>query len=265
MATEAAGLAGFLQDLTLVSSGAAALTYGLWMLFGRKTLLHLGRLSLVAAFGASVLQLVALAPAGPSPASFWAFLLLAQFLLVEFVFHVSVLGWFVGLAGVWLAGWSYWPIAAAELAPAGPVVRYWWVLRDLAVGLAGTATALGLVAGLLLHVLRDRRLGGLVHTNDVQDMAATWALAPAPLLIFALAAGAIGFWRLESFAIGEAVRLGLLAHWLLASLAWLVVAQARRFRTRGTLLVMAWAALAFALYAGSFWRGAGLTSFAFIP
>lgn len=225
-------LVGFLADLRLVACAFALLLYGAWAVSPRPGLVGLGRLSLVVAFGATVLAYAtALRPPHQLPyLDLFLFGLLAAFLMLEFLFQLSVLGVGVSLVAVAIAVGPYLPAGWAPTAPPMPpnaLVAYWGVLRDLVATIGAAAMALGLGAGVLLRFVPDRRGGKLVHPNDLRDAAAMLARIAAPAFLLAVAAGAVASMRHPTPGPHEWVRMGALAVLVPGSVAWLVQAEGR--------------------------------------
>lgn len=253
MGAEGGVLVGFLADLRLVACACALLLYGAWAAAPRPGLVGLGRLSLVVAFGATVLA-YATALGAPHQLPYldlFLFALLAAFLMLEFLFHLSVLGVGVSLVAAAIAVGPYLPAGLAPSAPPVPpnaLVAYWGVLRDLVATIGAAALALGLGAGVLLRFVPDRRGGKLVHPNDLRDAAAMLARVAAPAFLLAVAAGVVALLRHPAPGPHEWLRIGALALLVPGSLAWLVQAEGRDWGRRlvvplGLLNLLALAAL----------------------
>ena len=191
-------LAGFLADLIFVGCLFAALLYGLWFAFRRPRLVNMARLSLVMSFGGTV-TLFALGQTQGAALSlplFYLFVLMALFLILEFLFQMSVLGLMVSLAGLVVGAMHYFPqVALPATKAASPVVAYWWVLRDLAVTTGGAVLTLGLGTAALLYGYGSRRPSPLVHPNDLRDVAAILARGAVPCFFFGAIAGAVALSR----------------------------------------------------------------------
>lgn len=230
-------LVGFLADLRLVACGFALVLYGAWAFSPRPGLVGLGRLSLVVAFGATVLA-YATALAAPHQLPYldlFLFALLALFLMLEFLFQLSILGVGVSALAAAIAIAPYLPAGWAPSAPPAPpnaLVAYWGVLRDLIATGGAAALALGLGAGILLRFVPDRRGGKLVHPNDLRDATALLARLAAPAFALATAAGVVAWMRHPAPGWHEIVHLNALAILVFGSLAWLVQAEGRDWGRR---------------------------------
>lgn len=247
---------GFFADVIFVGCLAACLLYGAWAASGRKQLAGLGRLSLTLAFGGALALFVfshqSAAALGPwSYLLFFVFLLLALFLLLEFLFQMSVLGLFVSVLGTAIAALHYMPLPATiPPTPPNSAVAYWWVLRDLALTTGAAVSALSLAAAWLLYFLRDRRSSPLVHPNDLRDVSALLAKGAVPCLFFG-AFAAIGALTRTPAAdwIDWGTTVGVVL-WFGVSIAWWQEVERRRFSGRrmvalaalGLLALVAWGA-----------------------
>lgn len=234
-------LAGFLADLIFVGCGFAALLYAVWLQVKKPSVARLGRLSLVVSFGA-VVTLFALGATQGAPVAlplFFLFVLMALFLLLEFLFQMSALGMLVSLVGLGVGALHYLPALAWPVIPAvNPVVAYWWVLRDLAVTTGAAVLTLGLGTAGLLNAYGDRRPSPLVHPNDLRDVAALLARGAVPCFFFGVAAAVMALLRHPYPRLIDWGAAGLLALILAASVAWWVTAEGRRFRgARGWILL----------------------------
>lgn len=251
MASSGGVLVGFLADLRLVACGFAFVLYALWAASPRPGLVGLGRLSLVVAFGATVLAYAStLGPPHTLPyLDLFLFALLALFLMLEFLFQLSVLGVGVSLLAIAIAAAPYLPAGLAPVAPPAPpnaLVAYWGVLRDLVATAGSACLALGLGAGALLRFVPDRRGGKLVHPNDLRDAGALLARLAAPAYLLATAAGVVALLRHPAPGVHDAVHMGALAALLLGSLAWLVQAEGRDYGRRLVVPLVAWNLVALA-------------------
>lgn len=233
-------LAAFLSDLVLLACLAAAGLYGLWRLSKSPGLPGLGRLSLVLAF----CGLVALFAVGPSALhglnypQFFLFVLVGTFLLLEFLFQVSVLGPWVALAAAVLASVAYWPLPPLPLPAAPtPAVAYWGVMRDMAVTTGAAITAVGLGAAAVLIRAQQARGKEQPNTHDLKDVIALLGRAAPLFYVFGvLAAGfAVAVNPRPLFADWWGV--GWLVVTLVASIAWYLRSQERRFQARALVLL----------------------------
>ncbi|HEY9723774.1 MAG TPA: hypothetical protein V6D47_17305 [Oscillatoriaceae cyanobacterium] len=243
-------LVGFLADISFVGAVFGLLLYGCWMWLGRETLVGLGRLSLVIAFGAGVMRFALGHTAGFPFLDLYLFVLIGLFLLLEFLFQMSVLGLLVSAVASVLASLRYWPLPPMHrvLAP-NAAIAYWWVLRDLAVTTGAAVMTLGIGSALLLYLHRDRRPSTQVHPNDLRDVASLLAKGAVPLFAFG------------AFCAGAALSLapGVLAIWgfaclvvlTLVALAWLAFAGQRRYSGGRVLLLTVLNVLAIVAYASS--------------
>jgi hypothetical protein len=258
----------FLADLRFLACLGAFPLYAIWLFVQRASLVGLARLGLVIAFGATVLAYAATgAPLHALPfTDFFLFVLLAMFLILEFLFQMSVLGVLVAAIGTVVASMHYWwqsPVVAASAT--SPVTVYWWLLRDLAVTTGVAAMVLGSGTALLLFFMQDRRTGKLVHPNDLRDMVALLARGTVPCFFFGLA-----------FQIAGVVQGGAprwvdfwTSGWLLAlfvgAIAWLVHAERRRFSGRKAVTLVLLNTVALIAYASEKLVAANLTGGPSIP
>lgn len=245
-----ATMVGFMFDLRLVACAGAFLLYALWVATARAGALHLARLGLLIAFAATVFA-YALAPASALNRPFldlFAFGLITIFLLLEFLFQLSVLGLVVSLAALAIAALAYVPgsLLPPPAAAPTPLVGYWGTLRDLLAMGAAAALTLGLGAGLLLRLVPDRRGGRLMHPNDLRDAASFLARIAAPGFLLAAVAGAVTLGNHPAPGWSEWVRMGALALLVSGSAGWLVQAEGRRWNARQVAPLVALNALALA-------------------
>ena len=244
-------LVGFLADLRLVACAFAFVLYGLWAVSPRAGLVGLGRLSLVVAFGATVLSYASAlgAPHVLPYLDLFLFALLALFLMLEFLFQLSVLGVGVSLLAIAIAVGPYLPAGWAPTAPPAPpnaLVAYWGVLRDLVATAGAAALALGLGAGALLRFVPDRRGGKLVHPNDLRDATALLARLAAPAFLLGAGAGVVALLRHPAPGLHEGVHLGALVALVFGSIAWLLQAEGRDWGRRAVVPLVCWNLLALA-------------------
>jgi hypothetical protein len=236
-------LLGFLADLGFVGCMFASVLYGLWVLLKRPTLVSLARMSLVVSFGAVVTLFgVGMSHGAPlSYASFYLFVLVSLFILLEFLFQMSSLGLLVSLVGLAIGALHYFPIPhAPALAAATPVVAYWWVLRDLAATVGAAVLTLGLGTAGLLYLYGDRRPSPLVHPNDLRDVAAILARGAFPCFFFATVAAVVAVVQTPSARLTDAWAPALLGLLLIVSGLWWSKAEQRQYKTGrglGTLIV----------------------------
>lgn len=253
-------LAGFLSDLLFVGCGFAALLYALWFVLRRKSLVGLGRLSLVVAFGALV-TLFAVGATQGVPVSFplfFLFVLVALFVLLEFLFQMSALGMLVSLVGVGVGAIHYLPqLALPHVRANSPVVAYWWLLRDLAVTTGAAVLTLGLGTAALLYLYQGRRPSPLVHPNDLRDVAAILARGAVPCFFFGAAAAAVALYHNPRPSFADWWATGLLFVLLVASGMWWATAEGRRYKGMRGLAVLVLTLLLLIAYAGRGWLGAG--------
>lgn len=247
----AGALVSFLADLRLVACGFAFILYALWAFSPRAGLVNLGRLSLVVAFGATVLAYATTlsAPHTLPYVDLFLFALLALFLMLEFLFHLSILGVGVSLVAIAVAVGPYLPAGWAPVAPPAPpnaLVAYWGVLRDLVATAGAAALALGLGAGTLLRFVPDRRGGKLVHPNDLRDATALLARLAAPAFLLAIGAGVIALLRHPAPGLHEGVHMGALVALAVGSVAWLMQAEGRDWGRRVVAPLICWNLLALA-------------------
>ncbi|MDB5097655.1 MAG: hypothetical protein JWM80_2076 [Cyanobacteria bacterium RYN_339] len=231
-------LGSFLADLRFLACFGALGLYGAWISVQRPGMVGMARLGLVVAFGATV---IAYALSGVPPGTlpftdFFLFVLLTMFLILEFMFQMSVLGVLVSGIGTLVAGLHYvWHPGATTFKAPNLAVAYWWLLRDLAVTTGVAALTLGLGTALVLFYMQGRRTGKLVHPNDLRDMVALLARGATPCFFFG--------WLFEVAALvqaghatwGELWTVSWLTLMLAAAIAWLVQAERRRFSGRRVL------------------------------
>jgi hypothetical protein len=236
-------LLGFLSDLGFVGCLFASVLYALWFALKRPALVNLARLSLVVSFGA-VVALFAVGTSHGAPLSystFYLFILLTLFILLEFLFQMSSLGVLVSLVGVALGALHYFPVVAPVVTAAPtPVVAYWWVLRDLAATVGAAVLTLGLGTAGLLYVYGDRRPSPLVHPNDLRDVAAILARGALPCFCFAAAAAIVAVFRMPAPRLVDGWAPALLSLLLVVSGLWWAKAEQRQYKTgrgMGTLVV----------------------------
>lgn len=225
-------LIGFLADISFVGAVFGVLLYGLWGWLGRETLVGLGRLSLVIAFGAGVMRFALAASQGHAMGfpflAFYLFVLIGVFLLLEFLFQMSVLGLLVSLVASVIASVRYWPVPPLHrLVPPNAAVAYWWVLRDLAVTTGAAVMTLGLGSALLLYFHRDRRPSAQVHPNDLRDVAALLAKVDLPLFAFGAFCAGAALYQAPGWLAGWGF--ACLVVLTLLALVWLAFAGQRRF------------------------------------
>lgn len=253
-------LAGFLSDLLFVGCGFAALLYALWFVLKRKSLVGFGRLSLVVAFGALV-TLFAIGATAGVPVSFplyYLFVLVALFVLLEFLFQMSALGLLVSLVGVGVGAIHYVPQLSAPVVRAtGPVVAYWWLLRDLAVTTGAAVLTLGLGTAALLYVFKDRRPTPLVHPNDLRDVSALLARGAVPCFFFGAAAAAMALYNNPRPTFADAWATALLFVLFVASGVWWATAEGRRYKGARGVGVLVLTLLLLVAYAARGFLGAG--------
>jgi hypothetical protein len=245
-------MGGALADLRFVACVCALALYAAWLGSQRPRLVGLARLGLVVAFGATVVAYgVSQVPMQALPfTDFFLFVLLALFLILEFLFQMSVLGVFVSLLGTLVASLHYWwRMHLVAHAPTSTVQAYWWLLRDLVATVGVASLTLGLGAALLLYYNPDRRAGGkLVHPNDLKDVAALLARGAVPCFLFALVFEIGGLSRSAWPTWADAWSLGWLIALFVASVVWLFQAEGRRFvgpRVLGLILLNAIALIAY--------------------
>lgn len=227
-------LSGLLGDLMFVACGAGALLYGLWLVVQNKSLVNLGRLSLVLAFGAALFQLV-LGQGylqGLSFPVFFIFLLMAIFLTLEFLFQMSVLGLLVSVVGALITSMRYWQLPPlTAIAPPNAQVAYWWVLRDMAFTVGAAVVVLTAGAVVLLAVFKDHRPGGPVHPNDLRDVSSLLARSAVPCFFFSLFAALVAAVHMPALLWADVWGLGWLVLLLILAVALMLTAGDRRART----------------------------------
>lgn len=253
-------LLGFLADLIFVGCLFASLLYGLWFATKRATLVGMARLSLVVSFG-TVVTLFAVGMTHGQAMSFplfYLFVLLALFLLLEFLFQMSALGLLVSLVGVAIGALHYFPaIHLPAVAPANQLVAYWWILRDLAVTTGAAVLTLGLGTGGLLYVYGDRRPSPLVHPNDLRDVAAILARGAVPCFFFGAAAAGVALFRMPHIRAVDVWAVALLAVLFLASVVWWGQAEMRQYKSGRGLGILILTLLLLVAYAARGFLGAG--------
>jgi hypothetical protein len=226
-------MGAFFADLRFVACVCALALYAAWLTFQRPGLVGMARLGLLVAFCATIVAYgVSQVPVQALPfTDFFLFVLLALFLIMEFLFQMSVLGVLVSLLGTVVASLHYWwRVHLVAHAPTSAVQAYWWLLRDLVATVGVASLTLGLGAALLLYFNPDRRAGGkLVHPNDLKDVAAILARGAVPCFLFALAFELGGLLQSGLPTWADAWTLSWLAALFVASLFWLFQAEGRRF------------------------------------
>jgi hypothetical protein len=264
----ASQLGSFLADLRFLACIGALALYAAWIAVQRPGLVGMARLGLVVAFGATV---VAYALSGVPPGTlpftdYFLFVLLAVFLILEFMFQMSVLGVLVSAIGTLVASLHYWwHPALATHKPANLGVAYWWLLRDLAVTTGVAALVLGLGTALVLFYMQGRRTGKLVHPNDLRDMVALLSRGAAPCFFFGWAFDVAALVRQGHPSWGDLWTAAWLTIMLVASVAWLLQAERRRFSGRRVLGLIVANAVALIAYSSERLLFANLTGGPPIP
>jgi hypothetical protein len=264
----ASQIGSFLADLRFLACIGALGLYGAWITAQRPGLVGMARLGLVVAFGATVVAYaLGGVPAGSLPfTDYFLFVLLAMFLILEFMFQMSVLGVLVSGIGTLVASLHYWwhpPLAVVK--PANLGVAYWWLLRDLAVTTGVAALVLGLGTALVLFYMQGRRTGKLVHPNDLRDVVALLARGATPCFFFGWAFEVAGLVRQGHPTWGDVWTLVWLTVIVGSSFAWLLRAEQRRFSGRRVLGLILGNAIALVAYSSERMLFANLTGGPPIP
>jgi hypothetical protein len=267
-AKSALQLAAFLGDVLFVGCLGAMVLYGLWLSTRSKGLAGLGRLSLVVAFGAG-LTMAAIGQgyvAGMSLPLMYLFLLVAVYILLEFLFQMSVLGLWVSAIATGVASLRYLPLPPLPaVIPANAAVAYWWTLRDLAYTAGAAAMTLAIGAVVLLNVWRDARPSELVHPNDLRDVARLVARGTVPCFFFAVFASGMATSRNPHPTLLDGYQIICLLALFGGGLALWYYAANRRFTQRAMVLTVILNVLALAAYAASGLLPLGLTPGGPIP
>lgn len=267
-AKSALQLAGFLGDILFVGCLAAMVLYGAWLATRSQGLAGLGRLSLVVAFGAG-LVMAAIGQGylqGMALPLLYLFLVIAVFLLLEFLFQMSVLGLWVSAIATLLASLRYLPLPPLPAhLPANAAVAYWWTLRDLAFTAGAAAMTLAVGATVLLNVWRDARPSELVHPNDLRDVARLLARATVPCFFFATFAAGVAMAKSPHPTLAAGFQMFCLAVLFGGGgVLWWQAAN-RRFTRRPTVLAVLLIVVALLAYAASGLMPSGLTARGPIP